>query len=86
VLLCGLIDYDLRITLLNLACIYICVHCLLSESYTTEASTLFIEAVNSHFHKYGCGYHHNHIDGAYLDACTGDAEDDSVAHYAEYYD
>jgi hypothetical protein len=46
---------------------------------------LLIEAVNSHFHLYGCGYHHNHIDGASLDAGTDDAEDDSVAHYVEYY-
>jgi len=71
VLLCGLID--LRITLLNLACIYVCVHCLFSEFYTTEASILLIEAMNSYFHLYGCGYHHKSIDGASLDAGTGDS-------------
>jgi hypothetical protein len=42
--------------------------------------------VNSHFHLYGCGYHHNHIDGASLDACTENTEDDFVAHYVDYYD
>jgi hypothetical protein len=63
-----------------------CVNCILSEFYTTEASALLIGAVNSHFHLYGCGYHHNRIDGASLDAGIDDAEDDSVAHYVEYYD
>jgi hypothetical protein len=42
--------------------------------------------VNSHFHLYGCGYYHNRIDGASLDAGIDDAEEDSVAHYVEYYD
>jgi predicted DNA-binding helix-hairpin-helix protein len=83
-LLCEL--NDLLITLLNHACTYVCVYCILSEFYTTEASTLLIEAVNSHFHLYGCGYHHSRIDGASLDAGTGDAENDSIAHYMEYYD
>jgi predicted DNA-binding helix-hairpin-helix protein len=83
VLLCGL--NDLRITLLNLACIYVCAHCLFSESYTTKASVLFIEAVNLHFHLYGCSYHHNCTDGASLDASTGDVDDDTVANYLEYY-
>jgi hypothetical protein len=47
VLLCRL--DDLRIILLNLVCMYVCVHSLLrSESYTTEV-------VNSCFHLYGCG-------------------------------
>jgi predicted DNA-binding helix-hairpin-helix protein len=71
---------------LNLACNYVCVYCILSEFYTTEASALLIEVVNSHFHLYGCGYHHNHIDGASLDVGIDDAEDDSIAHYVEYYD
>jgi hypothetical protein len=70
--------------LFNPACIYICVYCILSEFYTTEASALLIEAVNSHFHPYGCDYHHNRIDWASLDADTSDAKDDSVAHYVEY--
>jgi predicted DNA-binding helix-hairpin-helix protein len=77
---------ELGMTLMNSACIYVCVYCILSEFYTTEASTLLIEAVNSHFHLYGCSYHHNRIDGASLDAGTDNAEDDSVAHYVEYYD
>jgi len=84
VLLCRL--NDLRITLLNHACIYICVHCLFSESYISEASVFLIEVVNSHFYVYECGYHHNHIDEASLDAGTCDAGDDSVANYLEYYD
>jgi hypothetical protein len=71
---------------MNPACIYFCVDCILSEFYTTKASTFLIEAMNSHFHLYGCGYHHNRIDGASLDAGIDDAEDDSVAHYVEYCD
>jgi hypothetical protein len=63
-MMCCVWTYDLIITLLNLACMYVCVHYLLSESYTIEASILLIEAVNSHFHLYGCDYHHNRIDGA----------------------
>jgi hypothetical protein len=50
-------DYDMRKTLLNLPCICVCVHCLLSEFYTTKASVIITEAVNSYFHLYGCGYH-----------------------------
>jgi hypothetical protein len=83
-LLCRL--NDLRITLLNLACIYVYAHCLFSESYTTEALVFLIGVVNSHFHLHGCGYHYNRIDGAPLDAGTSDAEDDSVTNYLEYYD
>jgi hypothetical protein len=86
VLLFGLNDYDMRMTLLNLPCIYVCVHCLLSEFYTTEASVLFNKAVNLHFHLYGYAYHRNRIDGASLDPGTGDAEDDFIANYFEYYD
>jgi predicted DNA-binding helix-hairpin-helix protein len=77
---------DLGIMLLNPACNYVCVYCILSEFYTIEVSTLLIEAVNSHFHLYGCGYYHNRIDGASLDAGIDDTEDDFVAHYVEYYD
>jgi len=84
VLLCEL--NDLWITLLNPASIYVCVDCIFSEVYTTKASALLIKAVNSHFHLYGCGYHHNRIDGASLDIGIDDAEDDSIAHYVEYYD
>jgi hypothetical protein len=85
-MMCCVWTYDLRITLSYLACMYVCVHCSLSESYTIEASVLLIEVVNSHFQLYGCGYHHNHIDGASLDAGISDAEDDSIANYLEYYD
>jgi hypothetical protein len=63
-----------------------CMHLCLCILYTTEASALLFEVVNLHLHLYGCGYHHNHIDGASLDAGTADAKDDSVAHYKEYYD
>jgi hypothetical protein len=60
------------------------VYGILSEFHTTEASTLLFEAVNSHLHLYGCGYHHNRIDGALLDAGADDAEDDSVAHFVDF--
>jgi predicted DNA-binding helix-hairpin-helix protein len=72
--------------MLKPVCIYVCVYCILSEFYTTEASALLIEAVNSHFHLNECCYHHNRIDGASLDVGTNDAEDDSIAHNVEYYD
>jgi predicted DNA-binding helix-hairpin-helix protein len=72
--------------LLNPACIYICAYCILSEFHTTEASILLFEVVNSHLHLYGCGYHHNRIDGASLEAGADDVGDDSVTHYVEYYD
>jgi predicted DNA-binding helix-hairpin-helix protein len=70
--------------MLNPACIYVCAYCILSEFYTTEASTLLIEVANLHFYLYGCGYHHYHIDGASLDVGTGDVEEDSIG--VEYYD
>jgi hypothetical protein len=37
-------------------------------------------------HTFTCGYHHNRIDGASMYAGTGDAEDDLVVNYFEYYD
>jgi hypothetical protein len=52
----------------------------LSESYTTEALVFCTEVVNSYFHLYKCGYHHNRIDDAYLAAGTLDVDDDPVAH------
>jgi len=58
----------------------------LSEYYTTKASVLCIEAVNSYFHLYGCGYHHNRIDVVPLAASTPVMDDDPVALYLEYYD
>jgi hypothetical protein len=79
-------DYDMRKTLLNLPCICVCVHCLLSEFYTTEASVIITEVLNSYFHLYGCGYYHYRIDEAPLVADIHDAEDGSVANYLEYYD
>jgi hypothetical protein len=58
----------------------------LREYYTTKASVLCTEAVNSYFHLYGCGYHHNRIDDVPLAASTPDVDDDTVALYLEYYD
>jgi hypothetical protein len=58
----------------------------LSEYYTTEASVLCTEAVNSYFHLYECDYHHNRIDDTHLAAGTPDVDDDLVALYLGYYD
>lgn len=58
----------------------------LIEYYTTEASVLCTEAVNSYFHLYRCSYRHNCIDDVPLAAGTPDVDDDSVALYLEYYD
>jgi hypothetical protein len=58
----------------------------LSESYTTEASILFIEAVHSYFHLYWCDYHYNRIAEDPLAVGIFDAVDDSIANYLEYYD
>jgi hypothetical protein len=44
------------------------------------------ETVNSFFHLYGCGYHHNRIDAIPLAASTLDMDDDPVALYLGYYD
>jgi hypothetical protein len=79
VLLCKL--NNLLITLLNPTCIYVCVCCILSEFYTIEASALLIEVVNSYFHLYGCGYHHNRIDEVPLIAGTPVIVDDIVEVY-----
>jgi hypothetical protein len=72
--------------LLNPACIYVCVCCILSEFYATETSTLLIEAVNSYFHLYGCGYHHNRIDEVPLTAGTSAVVHGVVEMYLGYYD
>jgi uncharacterized phosphosugar-binding protein len=72
--------------LLNHACIYVCVCCILSEFYTIEASALLIELVNSFFHLYGCGYHHNRIDEVPLTAGTLVVVDSVVEMYLGYYD
>jgi hypothetical protein len=63
------------------------VHIVYLVSFILLRSRYFsFEAVNSHLHLFGCGYHNNHIDGASLDVRADDAEDDYVAHYVEYYD
>jgi hypothetical protein len=72
--------------LLNLACNYVCVYCILSEFYTTEALALLIEAVNLYFDLYGCGYHHNRIDEVPFTASTPVVVNDVVEVYLGYYD
>jgi len=72
--------------LLNLACNYVCVYCILSEFYTTEAPTLLIEAVNSYFYLYRCGYHHNRIDKVLLTVGTPVVVNDIAEVYLRYYD
>jgi hypothetical protein len=42
--------------------------------------------VNSYFHLYGCGYHHNRIDGVPLTAGTSVVVDGVVEMYLRYYD
>jgi len=44
------------------------------------------ETVNSFFHLYGCGNHHNCIDAVPLVTGTPDMEEDLVALYLGYYD
>jgi hypothetical protein len=44
------------------------------------------EMVNSFFHLYRCGYHHNCIDAVHLAAGTLEEDDDLVALYLGYYD
>jgi len=46
----------------------------------------YIETVNSFFHLYGYGYHHNRIDATPLAAGTPEVDDDPVAQYLGYYD
>jgi hypothetical protein len=41
----------------------------------------YTETVNSLFHLYGCGYHHNRIDATPLVAGTPKVDDDPVALY-----
>jgi hypothetical protein len=65
---------------------YVCVCCILSEFYTAEASALLIEAVNSYFHLYGCGYHHNRIDEVPLSSGTSVVVDGVIEMYLRYYD
>jgi hypothetical protein len=76
----------MRKTLLNLPCICVCVHCLLSEFYTIEASIIIPEVVNSYFHLYGCGYTHNYIDDVPFTAGTPVVVDGVVEVYLGYYD
>jgi hypothetical protein len=46
----------------------------------------YTETVNSFFHLYGCGQHHNCIDVVPLVAGTLEVEDDLVVLYLVYYD
>jgi hypothetical protein len=46
----------------------------------------YIETMNSFFHLYRCGYHHNRIDAILLAASTPEVDDDPVALYLGYYD
>jgi hypothetical protein len=63
-----------------------CMDLCLCMFYTTEASTLLIEAVNSYFHLYGCGYHHNRINEVPLTAGTSVVVDGVVEMHLRYYD
>jgi hypothetical protein len=46
----------------------------------------YAETVNSFFHLYGCGYHHNRIDEVPLAVGTPEVDDDPVTLYLWYYD
>jgi hypothetical protein len=45
----------------------------------------YTETVNSFFHLYGYGYHHNHIDSTPLAAGTPKVDDNPVMLYLRYY-
>jgi uncharacterized phosphosugar-binding protein len=47
---------------------------------------MIIEAMNSYFHLYGCGYSHNCIDDVALTAGTPIVVDGVVKVYLGYYD
>jgi hypothetical protein len=67
-------------------CLHLCLCRLYTcEFYTTKASTLLIEAVNSYFHLYGCGYHHIRIVEVPLTADTSVIVDGVVEMYLGYY-
>jgi uncharacterized phosphosugar-binding protein len=44
------------------------------------------ETVNSFFHLYGCGHHHNRIDEVPLVAGTLEEDNDPIVLYLGYYD
>jgi hypothetical protein len=46
----------------------------------------YTKTMNSSFHLYGCGYHHNRVDDIPVIANTPEADDDPVAYYLGYYD
>jgi hypothetical protein len=46
----------------------------------------YTETVNSLFHLYGCGYHHNRIDATPLVTSTLDVDDDPMVLYLGYYE
>jgi len=54
--------------------------------YYSSLGMFYTETMNSFFHLYGCGYHHNHIDATPLAAGTFEVDDDPVALYLGYYD
>jgi hypothetical protein len=57
----------------------------LNEYQTVEASVLCAKAVNSYFHLYECGCHHNHINDIPLAVGTPDVDDDPITLYLGYY-
>jgi hypothetical protein len=58
----------------------------LNVHYTAKAFVLCTEVMNSYFHLYGCGYHHNRIDDTSLAAGIPNVDDDPEALYFRYYD
>jgi hypothetical protein len=46
----------------------------------------YTETVNSFFHLYECGYHHNYIDDGLTDAGTPEVDDNLMVLYLWYYD
>jgi hypothetical protein len=46
----------------------------------------YIETVDSFFHLYECGYHHNRIDDISMIVGISNADDDPVEFYLSYYD
>jgi hypothetical protein len=46
----------------------------------------YTETMNSFFHIYSCGLHHNRIDDGLMDVGIPKVDDDPVALYLGYYD
>jgi hypothetical protein len=83
------VSFKFRIDILLTLCAHthlLCVRSHFNFSYTTEASALLIEAANSYFHLYECGYHHNLIDEVPLTVGSPVIVDDVVEVYLGYYD